>query len=219
MHKLSDIRIKELISRAKVIKQNGETLVDLFEAFAKENGLSKGSVRNIYYKALKGGNGGGLKAKIVKPFSENEEKEMIRKVLFARKNTKTMKEAFLLVAKGDEKLAMRYQDKYGNLVKKRRADIMREIINQKRVTGSCFNPYLAKSQKEERVKLKKEIDELVKIISEKCVKENQLLKQKLSAYQKLCDNCYEYSGLGVERDRRQNFFVMKIKGKTPQKAT
>ena len=36
MHKLSDIRIKELISRAKVIKQNGETLVDLFEAFAKE---------------------------------------------------------------------------------------------------------------------------------------------------------------------------------------
>ena len=79
MHKLSDIRIKELISRAKVIKKNGETLVDLFEAFAKENGLSKGSVRNIYYKALKGGNGGELKAKPVKPFSENEEKEMIRK--------------------------------------------------------------------------------------------------------------------------------------------
>ena len=186
MHKLSERQIEELMALAKEAKEQNSTLLQVFEEIANKYSLKAGSVRNVYYKRLKEGRGAdGLMAKEVKPFSKEEQKDMLKRVLIARKHTNSMRGAFLEIAKGDEKLAMRYQNKYSNMLKKERSVVMREILSQKRFFGSSYNPYLSKNVKSERLKLKKEIDELIKRITEKCAEENALLKKKLAVYEKL----------------------------------
>lgn len=186
MHKLSEKQIEELMALAKVAKKQNATLLQVFEEIASKYSLKAGSVRNVYYKRLKDGKGvDGLTAKQVKPFSKEEQKDMLKRVLIARRNTSSMRGAFLEVAQGDEKLAMRYQNKYCNMLKKERSAVMREILSQKRFFGYSYNPYLSKNVKSERLKLKKEIDELIKRITEKCAEENALLKKKLAVYEKL----------------------------------
>lgn len=185
MHKLNEKQIEELFNGALQAKRDGVPLVDVFKEIAKKYNLSAGSIRNIYYLRLKNKSTSELTAKKIVPFSKEEEEEILRRILIARGKTNSMRSAFLTVANGDEKLALRYQNKYCNMLKKQRGNILREILLQKKEFGKCFNPYLNKREREEKNKLEKEIEELVFVISEKCKKENDLLKQKLIRYQKL----------------------------------
>ena len=110
---------------------------------------------------------------------------MLRKVLIARGKTRSMRAAFLEIAEGDKELALRYQNKYCNMLKKQRSTVLKEILYQKKSFGECFNPYLNQKKRDERSKLEREIQELVDVISEKCKIENDLLRQKIARYQKL----------------------------------
>ena len=176
--------------------------------------MAKGSVRNIYYRQLKEQNApSDLSAKKVVAFKKEEEEQMLKDILLARKNLASMKEAFLLVAKGDKKLAMRYQNKYSNMLKKRRSFIMREVLLQKQIYGECFNPYMAQSNQLKRKKLKKEIDALIQTITQKCAPENQMLKRKLIEYEKLNLTSENFSDLISEKQKSgaESFFKSKIK--------
>ena len=185
MHRLSEKQIEELFERALVAKKEGVPLVEIFKEVAKKQALSAGSVRNIYYSRLKKQEIVGLKAKKIMPFTAEEEEEILRKILIARGKTNSMRSAFLEVANGDERLAMRYQNKYCNMLKRERSTVLREILLQKKEFGKCFNPYVDKREREQRSKLEKEIEQLINSIYEKCKRENDLLKQKLIQYQKL----------------------------------
>ena len=219
MRKLTDKQIAELMLLAKKAKGNGEPLVCVFKDFSKRYSLSAGSVRNVYYKSLKAGKGAkrGLTAKSVVPFTSEEEKQLIKKVLTARRNTTSMREAFLEVASGDEKLALRYQNKYSNMLKKQRSTVMREILCQKRISEDCFNPYIDKSNRERKIKLKREIDDLIKIIISKCEKENRELKRKLILYDKLTSYPFESVNEIKKESGVKQFFLssakQKVKGK------
>jgi hypothetical protein len=147
--------------------------------------MSAGSIRNIYYANLKGKGKKGLNAKKIHFFTTQEEEDMVRNVLLARSKTKSMRAAFLQVANGDKALALRYQNKYCNMLKNQRSTVLKEILSQRKSLGECFNPYLNQKKRDEKSKLEREIQELVNAIGEKCKKENDLLKQKLARYQKL----------------------------------
>ncbi len=185
MHKLSEKQIEELFACALEAKKDGVPLVEIFNLIAKKYSLSAGSVRNIYYSRLKKKEVAGLSAKKILPFTEEEEEDILRKILIARGETTSMRSAFLKVAGGDERLAMRYQNKYCNMLKKERGAVLREILLQKKEFGKCFNPYVDKREKEQRIKLEREIEDLINSIYEKSKKENDLLKQKLIQYQKI----------------------------------
>ena len=214
MHKLNKKQIEELFSLAKKAKANGESLVDVFAVIAKKYGLASGSVRNIYYRQLKEQDKiSDLSAKKVVAFKKEEEEQMLKEVLLARKSTSSMREAFLIVANGDKKLARRYQNKYSNMIKKRRSFIMREVLIQKQLYGECFNPYMNQSNQLKRKKLKKEIDALIQTITQKCAPENQMLKRKLIEYEKLNLTSESFSDLIGEKQKSgaESFFKSKIK--------
>ena len=70
----------------------GKTLSYLFETYGKEHSRAKGSVRNYYYAFLKNQDGRAkqilegknLHAGTIRPFTEEETDEMLKKVLAER---------------------------------------------------------------------------------------------------------------------------------------
>ena len=105
----------------------GKTLSYLFETYGKEHSRAKGSVRNYYYAFLKRQddsrvreilNGKDLHANAIRPFTEEETDAMLDKVLAERSKGLSVRRAIMNVSGGDEKLMLRMQNKYRNLLKK-----------------------------------------------------------------------------------------------------
>ena len=105
----------------------GKTLSYLFETYGKEHNRAKGSVRNYYYSFLKRTDdarvrkileGKDLKAGAIVPFTEEETDEMLKKVLHEKSKGMSVRRAIRNVSEGDEKLMLRMQNKYRNLLKK-----------------------------------------------------------------------------------------------------
>lgn len=205
MYKLNENQIKKLLQQAKQALKNGETLSSVFKKTAEKYSMAQGSVRNIYYKAIKEGKGGELKAKKVVAFSEEDASKLLKRALFERKRCSSMREVFLKMANGDKKLALRFQNKYCTMIKNNRSMVMKEIISQKSMLGDCFNPYMNKKIQAERLKLKSEIDLLIKKIAEKCRHENAQLKAKLLKYEKLCMQ-KNYEEVLLNEDTAQRYF-------------
>lgn len=176
---------RELFALAKRAKEEGETLCEVFDNFAKKYGKASGSVRNFYYKSISLGEASDLKAKKLVPFTPKEEAELIKSVISERKKTGSLRRALLNVANGDPVLALRYQNKFANLLKKQRQAIMREVISQHEYGEKGYNPYVARREREQKSKLKQEIQNLVAQINEKCEKEGQDLIRKLAEYERL----------------------------------
>ena len=185
MRGFSENQKNELFQLAKNAKKQGLTLCDVFEKIAKKYGKAPGSVRNFYYKSIAEGSALDLKAKKLNYFSDDEEKKLISAVITERKNGASLRSALLKLAGGDKTLAMRYQNKFANLIKKQRAKIMREVILQRERFGKCFNPYVYKNNCVKVQKLKREIDDLVASINQKCEFETNQLKTKLIEYEKI----------------------------------
>lgn len=212
MRKLNGKQIEELLTMATNAKNEGNALVDVFSELAKKYGVSAGGVRNLYYSTIKKGNAGELTARKSEVFTKEEENRLLKKILLAKRHSKSIREACLSVAQGDKKLAMRYQNKYCSMLKNERSTVMREILLQKQIFGSCYNPYATKSKMAEKRKLKREIDDLIKKIGEKCAEENRLLKKKLALYQKYMQDS-ESGGKEEKQSDAKKFLVKSVKNK------
>ncbi len=105
----------------------GKTLSGMFEAYAKKTGRAKGSVRNYYYALLRSSGddrvkkllrGTGLKAEKITQFSEEETDEMLKAIITQKSKGVSVRKAVLNLAGGDDKLMLRYQNKYRNVLTK-----------------------------------------------------------------------------------------------------
>lgn len=112
----------------------GKTLSYLFENYGREHSRAKGSVRNYYYSLLKSRSdarverllaGKGLQAGSIRPFTEEETDELIRKILLEKSKGTSVRRAIANLAAGDEKQMLRMQNKYRNLLKKQPERIAR----------------------------------------------------------------------------------------------
>ncbi len=123
----TDDEVAELASAAEQAKINNEKLTVVFEDFAKKHGRAKGSVRNFYYEFIRMcSQDEELKNKYFKnlpavsrpkAFDKDEEKFLIDKILNGKRQNKSVRRVISELSGGDEKLSLRYQNKYRNILK------------------------------------------------------------------------------------------------------
>ena len=130
MNKINGYTAEEASSLVKFVcagKMKGKTLTRIFEEYAADTGRAKGSVRNYYYALLKRAGdrdvkkvlkGTDLKAGRIQPFTDEETDRILRAILEQKSRGVSVRRAVLNLAGGDDKLMLRYQNKYRNMLKK-----------------------------------------------------------------------------------------------------
>lgn len=130
MEKINGYTKEEAESLVKFVcegRGKGKTLTAIFEEYAKKAGRAKGSVRNYYYALLKSTDnkevnrmleGTNLKAEDVRPFTDEETDKILKAILMQKSKGVSVRRAVLNIAGGDDKLMLRYQNKYRNVMAK-----------------------------------------------------------------------------------------------------
>lgn len=186
---------KSLVEYISEGKRSGKPLSGLFASYAQKTGRAKGSVRNYYYALLRSTGddrvkemlrGKDLKAEKILPFSEEETDKMLREILTQKQRGISVRRAVLNISGGDDKLMLRYQNKYRNVLTKQperierlmrecglsERDDVREKLEQE-ING--LYDRLAASLKEEN----KRLTQVIKRLSD----ENSLLKLQIKNLQ------------------------------------
>ena len=147
--------IRELLTQVAEGKREGRSLSSVFEDFALAAGKAKGSVRNLYYEAVKCGNqndafkkdcfsGGEFSVGARKTFAQQEERALLVSVFRLKKRGVSTRKVLKSLAGEDEKLLLRYQNKFRNLIVKSR-DVVEEVMREVEAEqGYCYNPYEGK---------------------------------------------------------------------------
>lgn len=189
MAKMTKAQLKELLGQAYQIKNEGGSLSKLFEDFANKTGRAKGSIRNVYYTTLQKMSedkeymkemlsGKNLEATKIIGFEDGESDLLLRRILTGATFGKSVRRVICEMT-DNPKLALRYQNKYRNLLKhdRERVDkIRQEIIED---YGKCFEPYKERANLEGLERLKKEINSLYDKIADDVKQENKKLKEKI----------------------------------------
>lgn len=172
-------------------RKNG-SLTGLFDEYARRNGKSQGTVRNLYYALAKKSREDGefckkyldgkpLSVAKIKEFDERDEIELIRKVVSGGMEGKSVRKTIFEFSGGDATLALRYQNKYRNLAKTKP-----ELVNRVEQEFSLSEKEVVKRKVEPVdkgfliIKLKREINGLVDRIGEGLKRENQRLKKRIA---------------------------------------
>ncbi len=131
MNKINGYTEEEAKSLVEYIwegKQAGKTLTYLFAAYGAAHGRAKGSVRNYYYALMKNRgkdervvkllDGKQLSVEQIREFTEEETDKVLRSILAEKSKGVSVRRAICNIAKGDDKLMLRLQNKYRNVLKK-----------------------------------------------------------------------------------------------------
>ena len=195
MIKSSQTEIKEFFLKTMSAKENGESLSRIFEEFAKKTGRAKGSVRNFYYSSIKRAEEdenfrqryfGGKEissAKII-VFNKAEAELLLERILIGQTFGKSVRRVIAEMTQ-NPRIALRYQNKYRNLLKHNRQLVLKTCDKIIEEYGKCYNPYKIKSDEEVQITaLKKEINLLCERIALKLKDENLNLRKKLEDSQR-----------------------------------
>lgn len=171
MNKINGYTKEEAQSLVKYIcdgKGQGKTLTRIFDEYAKRTGRARGSIRNYYYTLLKSKDnddvkrllvGTELKAESIKPFTDEETDKILKAILTQRSKGVSVRRAVLNLANGDDKLMLRYQNKYRNVMSKQPERI-------ERLMKECGLDYSAEGQKEIEEKINALYDRLAGSLKE-----------------------------------------------------
>lgn len=132
---------KELFAKAELAKKEGYPLVGVFKDFAEKENRAFGSIRNFYYKKISDGKVGNLTAKTQEYFTENAENELIARFLRERKSCGSIRKAAFNLASGDPVLALRYQNKFFNMLRKKRDAVIKEMKILQLNGEAYYDPY------------------------------------------------------------------------------
>ncbi|MBQ7924191.1 MAG: hypothetical protein IJ329_02675 [Clostridia bacterium] len=119
---------KTLVEFIKDGKSKGKTLTYLFESYGLQRGRAKGSVRNYYYALMKNEkkderivkllDGSHLSVEKIREFTEEETDATLKSILAEKSKGLSVRRAIYNLANGDDKLMLRLQNKYRNILKK-----------------------------------------------------------------------------------------------------
>ena len=119
---------KRLVEYIKDGKRAGKTLTKLFASYGVENGRARGSVRNYYYALMKNRkgderivkllDGSSLKVEQIREFTEEETDLALKSILIEKSKGLSVRRAITNLSQGDDKLMLRLQNKYRNVLKK-----------------------------------------------------------------------------------------------------
>ncbi|MBQ9481894.1 MAG: hypothetical protein IJU84_07005 [Clostridia bacterium] len=172
-HGFTDDEIRALALLAETARKNNGKLSDVFAEFARKTGRAKGSVRNFYYEFLRAcGEDESLakeyfssapKVNRARAFDEEETNKLLLAVREGRRENKSVRRSIIELAGGDEKLTLRYQNKYRSLAKSKAGE------------GESAEKFLPVSAVR---RVKAEINALVERIALSVRDENDRLKKK-----------------------------------------
>lgn len=196
MEKIYGYKEQDLIALARYIGENKrETLSATFTAFAKRSGKAKGTVRNLYYALVKlslkdadfrdkylGGKPLSVNTSVA--FSREEERNLVKNVFLKVQTGKSVRKSISELACGDEKTALRFQNKYRSVLKNDPALVANIVEEIKSETGKTVSIRRYKSpataaQNERITALKREINGMVERISLNLRRENEFLKLRV----------------------------------------
>ena len=148
-------------------KEKNYPITRAFEAVAKESGLKLNTIRNYYYRSRTERPepaDGEVRRGLGRAFSEEEIDSLMREMLTAQAQGESVRGCARRLADNDPQLLLRYQNKYRNVVAKRKSYVL-DLIREMRQDGvACIDPY----EKEKRSKRDsaKDKEQLVSTISE-----------------------------------------------------
>lgn len=169
---------KRLVEYVSDGKREGKTLSGLFASYAQKTGRAKGSVRNYYYALLRSTgdkrvrsilSGKDLKAEKIIPFSEEETDRILKEILLQKSRGVSVRRAVLNLSKGNDKLMLRYQNKYRNIAAKQPERI-------ERLMRECG---LKSGSDEARERIEEEINGLYDRLAASLKEENKKLTKLL----------------------------------------
>ena len=195
MENLYGFRKADAVNLLAFVKEKkGESLSSIFTRYAKISKKSKGTIRNLYYTLTKLSltdadfrekylDGKTLKVEEKLEFSPCEERALIKQILKMKGDGVSVRRAVKELARGDEKLALRYQNKYRSLLKSKKSLVI-EIVSELKGEKEGFSVSLGREKKfpvfsEVQVgRLKKEINSLFERTFSSLRKENAFLSQE-----------------------------------------
>ncbi len=193
MEKLYGYKEEDVLGLIEYIKTNKGALKKAFEGYAKLKGKTSGTIRNLYYAIVKLSNadqefcdnyldGKPLTSNRIEFFSEEEEKTILKEIFILKVEGYSVRSAINKITKGDQKLALRYQNKYRDLMKNKKGlaisvveDIKKENPDFELVIDTIDN---SDKKDFELTRLKSEINFLYERLFLGIKKENELLKRK-----------------------------------------
>lgn len=190
MKGFSEKETKELILMASDATEKNEGLTSAFKKFASVSGRAQGSVRNHYYKTLKESENDGelmkklgitdrLKPALIEEFTKDEEITLLSEIFKRVTLGDSVRGAILKMSNGNEKLSLRYQNKYRNLLKSNSPCIDEAIARVKEQTGVCIDVRQKVQNKDtEYQKLEREINRMLDRLLRSVREENERLKRK-----------------------------------------
>lgn len=191
MEKIYGYNQKDVLAFADLLKRCGNRpLKSLFEEFSVTSGKAKGTVKNLYYEIVKRSNkddefckeyfnGKPLSVERAKSFTKEQENWLISAVLDGTAKGQSVRKTLLTLADGDVKLALRYQNKYRNLMARNpdlfntnKAQMQKNKLNAKFPLPTISDSLLKK--------LKSSINNLVERVATKEREENSYLKKRVN---------------------------------------
>lgn len=157
-----------LFEMAGQARGEGKPLKTVFEQVAAATGRRPNSIRNYYYARLREDDGRiraiGQSAAFV-PFTNDEIEHLLRTVLAEQAKGVSVRACTLAMGNGDNKLMLRYQNKYRSLIKSN-PKLVRQIISGMQNEGiAAFDPYSAQRRARKAGRPPKSNEGLVEAIS------------------------------------------------------
>lgn len=190
MKKINKKMAKNLIECVKKGKSKGISLTRVFKEFSIKNDLAMGSVRNYYYKTLKFSKkdeelksllniNDEMYPELVKEFSNSEERQLLKEILIDISNGNSVRKSICKISNGKEKLVLRNQNKYRNVLKNK-PDLVEEVMNEIILErGYCKNPYKEIIKGDLLKELEKSVNSLINSVFNEINEENKLLKEEI----------------------------------------
>jgi hypothetical protein len=190
MKKMDKAQIKQLMTKAYEEESQERSLSKAFEDFAEQTGRAKGSIRNVYYATLQEANenddykkemlcGNNIEVSKIIGFKDAESDLLLRKILTGATFGKSVRRVISEMT-DSPKLALRYQNKYRNLLKYEKDRVLK--IRQQIIEdyGKCYEPYKDNGEGDKSLeRLKKEINGLYDKIAFSVKEENKKLRQRI----------------------------------------
>lgn len=168
-------------------KRAGKTLTHLFASYGAKYGRAKGSVRNYYYALMKNPKGDervkkllegkALTVEKIREFTEEETDDAIRKILQEKSKGISIRRAIFNISKGDDKLMLRLQNKYRNVLKKD-PERIRSIAQALGLTVVAEKSFLERKLENEINALYDRLTQSLKAENARLFEENAKLKRE-----------------------------------------
>ena len=197
---------RHLVEFIKEGKSKGKTLSYLFASYGQQRGRAKGSVRNYYYALMKNAqederivqllDGSRLSVEKIREFTEEETDQTIRSILAEKSKGLSVRRAIFNLSEGDDKLTLRLQNKYRNVLKKQPERIVKiaqelglseEVETLQRRQSGYKDNCLLPDKNFLRRRLENEINTLYERLAESLKAENERLKEENRKWKEACE--------------------------------